>query len=204
MKKIISKKAPIKKIYLSIIFILAIVFLWFNQGLSNDVLADAFNETIKTLTINNVTVGELYVPLRGSPGMNSIHGDIERADLTRYNKIVINITICNPSDFSLEINMDRFNVYWMSEKGYTQSIGGIENDKRIIIESGKNMTLMLEGIGFEGYCTNYIRRTNETPELLFDTHMYATTSKSNGRHISYSTSLNLDGSLHSEYMAYIG
>lgn len=197
-------KRPILKIYLSIIIIAAVAFLWINQGLSNEILEKAFKETIKTLKIHNVTIGETHI-LSSSLGTGSVHGDISRAGIVRYNKIGINITLSNPSDYRLEIRINQFDVKWMSRNGFALLLGGIENVKIIILESGESKTFEIEGLALEGFCQSYLWREIETPEFLFDTHMYATTMVSNRKAISYRLRHNFDGSISSEdyYYQYI-
>ena len=192
----LSKKPPIKKIYLSIIIIAVIGFLWLNQGLSNEVLEVAVKNTMKTLKINNVTVGEDYIISHSL--MAGINADIYRADVYRYNIISINITLYNPSDYRLQIRLERFDVLWISKKDVTSLLGGIEDIKIIIIESGESKTFEIEGLGFEGLCTNYLWRKIETPEFLFNTNMDVTTSAANGKAIQYYLYHNLDGSIKSE------
>ncbi len=92
----------------------------------------------------------------------------------------------------------------MSRKGYACLLGGIESDKIIILASGENRTFELQGLALEGLCQSYLEREIKTPEFLFDTFMYATTSESNRKQISYSLHLNFDGSIHSEDIYYIG
>ena len=198
-----SKKPPIKKIYLSIFFIIALVFFWMNQGISNEVLEEAFRDTMKTFKINNVTIGELYLPKSRLWAGGAQNVDLYRADIDRYNRVYYNISLHNPSDYALEIRINRFRVSCSSDIGGL-SLGEIQNDKLLFIESGESRTLILEGLVFEELCKAYVRSETKENDFGFSTYMVVSSSVSNGRHISYSGGLNSDGTLSTEDLFYHG
>ena len=179
---------PNKKIYVYIFIIVVYAFLWYNQGLSKEILKESFKDTIKTLKINNIVIGDDYSPILTSPLENRIV----------YKKIGINITLYNPSDYCLEITLDSFSVTWMTSFDYSTILGGIQNEKTIIIKSKENLTLVLEGLSEKEKCQYYLRNKGENPEFGFNTQIHATTDVSNGKIITYYLSHNFDGSVSTE------